>query len=205
MFQGLVHLCRRLLEGQARTLVRRWPGHWTPGFTTVLGCDCPCDPIPRPPLALALVLGAQDLVTRIVSWHWALYRAFFRVPWRALVPLPPSHAPQLSNLYLQSAGGRGPSQRVRRCVRPHTRPPPPSPPNSFFQLQGTRQRMRCVCAPQVPSRKPAPQSLLLGMQGPQVHSAHSLPALTFLPLSAGRGQSSGCGCWGSPLGVPGAP
>lgn len=58
------------------------------------------------------------MVTRMVSWHWALYRAFFRVPWRALVPVLPSHAPQLSNLYLQSAGGResGPTVKDRRVV-----------------------------------------------------------------------------------------
>lgn len=104
------------------------------------------------------------MVTRMVSWHWALYRAFFRVPWRALVPVPPSHAPQISNLYLQSA------------------------PNSFFQLQGTRHRMRCVWAPQVPSRNPTPQSLLLGVQGPQVHSAHSLPGPPFFILSATPGN-----------------
>lgn len=56
------------------------------------------------------------MVTRMVSWHWALYRAFFRVPWRALVLVPPSQAPQLSNLYLQSAGGRVPRVRAGQPV-----------------------------------------------------------------------------------------
>lgn len=64
---------------------------------------------------------------------------------------------------------------------------PTSPPNSFFQLQGTRHRMRCVWAPQVPSRKPTPQSLLLGVQGPQIHSAHSLPGPPFFTLSTTHG------------------
>lgn len=63
------------------------------------------------------------MVTRMVSWHWALYRAFFRVPWRALVPVPPSHDPQLSNLYLQSAGGRAPGVRAGRPRPPSTGPP----------------------------------------------------------------------------------
>lgn len=71
------------------------------------------------------------------------------------------------------------------------RPPvPTSPPNSFFQLQGTLQWMRWVWAPQVPSRKPTPQSLLLGVQGPQVHSEHSLPRLPFLTLSTRRQEQS---------------
>lgn len=67
---------------------------------------------------------------------------------------------------------------------------PTSPPNSFFQLQGTRHRMRCVWAPQVPSRKPTPQSLLLGVQGPQIHSAHSLPGPPFFTLSTTHGEQS---------------
>lgn len=87
-------------------------------------------PLPQPylpsplggPLALALVLGVQGLVTRMVSWHWALYRAFFRVPWRALVPEPPSQDPQFSNLYLQSAGGRVPWVRAGRPVASLHRP-----------------------------------------------------------------------------------
>ena len=48
--------------------------------------------------------------------------------------------------------------------------------------------MRCVWAPQVPSRNPTPQSLLLGVQGPQVHSAHSLPGPPFFILSATPGN-----------------
>lgn len=76
----------------------------------------------------------------------------------ALVPVPPPHTSQLSNLYLQSAQ------------------------NSFFQLQGRLQRMRCACAPQVPSRNPTLQSLLLGVQGPQVHSVHLPPGPPFLTL-----------------------
>ena len=48
--------------------------------------------------------------------------------------------------------------------------------------------MRCVWAPQVPSRNPTPQSLLLGVQGPQVHSAHSLPGPPFFTLSATPGN-----------------
>lgn len=75
------------------------------------------------------------MVTRMVSWHWALYRAFFRVPWRALVPVPPSHAPQLSNLYLQSAGGRVPGSELgglwpppRVCSGPREAGPPAYPP-----------------------------------------------------------------------------
>ena len=48
--------------------------------------------------------------------------------------------------------------------------------------------MRCVWAPQVPSQNPTPQSLLLGVQGPQVHSAHSLPGPPFFTLSATPGN-----------------
>lgn len=55
------------------------------------------------PLDFDLALGEQGLVTWIVSWHSALYRAFFRVPERAFRPVAASHPPQLSNLYLQSA------------------------------------------------------------------------------------------------------
>lgn len=169
------------------------------------------------------------MVTRMVSWHWALYRAFFRVPWRALVPEPPSHDPQLSNLYLQSAGRRVPRVRAGRLWPRSTGPPgrrrgcapfpalrlrPTSPPNSFFQLHGTRHRMRCVWAPQAPSRKPAPQSLLLGVQGPQVHSAHSLPGPPFFTLSKMHGNRaqdpghleihSGAPSWGPGLGTQAA-
>ena len=75
---------------------------------------------------------------------------------------------------------------------PCSLPAPTSPPNSFFQLQGTLHRRRWVWPPQVPSRKPAPQSLLLGAQGPHVHSEHSLPGPPFFTLSKTHGgQNSG--------------
>lgn len=69
---------------------------------------------------------------QIVSWHWAFYH-IFRVPWWLLVLKPPSHGPQLPNLYLQWD------------------------PNSFFQVRGTLHRMRCGWASQEPLLKPAGQ------------------------------------------------
>ena len=90
------------------------------------------------------------------------------------------------------AGGHRPAQvSVRLCPPfPALRLRPASPPNSFFQLQGTLHRTRWVWAPQVPSRKPTPQSLLLGVQGPQVHSAHSFPGPPFFTLSKTHGERS---------------
>ena len=98
------------------------------------------------------------MVTRMVSWHWALYRAFFRVPWRALVPVPPSHAPQVSNLYLQSAGGRAREVRAGQPVKGSLKlgprlpsagtPPHLQTPSSSYRAPGTG------CAASGPRRCP---------------------------------------------------
>lgn len=63
-----------------------------------------------------------------------------------------------------------------------------SPPNSFFQLHGILHLSFLVSSWQVPSRKPTPQSLLLGIHGPQRHSSQSEPF--FLTLSAQKNRQS---------------
>jgi hypothetical protein len=142
----------------------------------------------------------------MVSWHRALYRAFFRVPWRALVPVPPSHAPQLSNLYLQSAGGRValgqsgtacdlpprlcPASLPSTCTPPHLRIPSSS---CKAPCTGCAESGLHRCPRGSPRRSPC-------CWGCRVHSAHSLPGPPFFTLSATRGeQSSGRGVLGDAL------
>lgn len=166
----------------------------------------------------------------MVSWHWALYRAFFRVPWRALVPVPPSHAPQLSNLYLQSAGGRVPrGQRAARgleatdlpsfqrgCVPLPLSCPPPAPPP---HLQTPSSSCRAPCTGRAgsgphryPRGNPRRSPCCWGCRAPrstQRTRSPGRPSSLCLRHTgngaqdpAARETHSGAASWGPALGTP---
>jgi hypothetical protein len=153
----------------------------------------------------------------MVSWHRALYRAFFRVPWRALVPVPPSHAPQLSNLYLQSAGGRValgqsgtacdlpprlcPASLPSTCTPPHLRIPSSS---CKAPCTGCAESGLHRCPRGSPRRSPCCWGCRAPRSTPHTRSP-GRPSSPCLQRAGNRVQDAGC--WETPSGTafPGFP